>query len=175
MVAGTKAGQAMKKEDSNISHGAKDIRAWCRASADYNKTGITASYIIDADGLMPSVKGLKEAGYFLEDIAGVDVREGIMLVYHFDRHDRAARIALRLIVPHERKEAPSIISIFSGANWHERECLDFFGVNFNGNPDMKPLLLPDDLGTHPLLKENEAQRKSIYNLLPLDMIIDHGD
>jgi NADH-quinone oxidoreductase subunit C len=175
VVAGTKAEQAMKKEDSNNPRGVEDIQAWRRASTDYNKTGITASYIVDADKLLPSVKVLKDAGYFLEDIAGVDVREGIMLVYHFDRYDRAGRIAIRLIVPHERKEAPSIISIFSGANWHERECLDFFGVHFEGNPDMKPLLLPDDLGLHPLLKSQASQRESIYNLLPLDMVTDHDD
>jgi NADH-quinone oxidoreductase subunit C len=164
----------MKKEGSINPAGTDGIEAWCRAAADFNKTGITASYFVDPDGLIPSVKRLVETGYFLEDIAGVDVREGIMLVYHFDRYDRAGRIAVRLIVPHEQKIAPSIVSLCSGANWHERECLDFFGVHFEGNPDMKPLLLPDDLGLHPLLKDQETQRKSIYKLLPLDIVTDHS-
>lgn len=164
----------MKKEGPINPHGIVGIEAWCRAPADFDKTGITASFLVDPDGLVPSVKRLKESGYFLEDIAGVDVREGIMLVYHFDRHDRAGRIAVRLIVPHEMKKAPSIVSLFSGANWHERECLDFFGVHFEGNPDMKPLLLPDDLGLHPLLKEQETKRRSICHLLPLDMVTDQG-
>jgi NADH-quinone oxidoreductase subunit C len=165
----------MKKEGSNNPPVIAGLQTWGRAAADYDKTGITGSYFVDADGLRPSVSHLKEIGYFLEDISGVDVREGIMLVYHFDCYDRAGRIAVRLIVPHERKVAPSIISIFSGANWHERECLDFFGVKFEGNPDMKPLLLPEDMDIHPLLKEEQSQRKSIYILLPLDMVTDHGD
>ena len=173
-MAGTQGKQGMKKEGSNNSHRKDDTEAWCRAEADFNKTGITASYFVDPDGLIPSVKRLVETGYFLEDIAGVDVREGIMLVYHLDRYDRPGRIAIRLIVPHDRKIAPSIVSLCSGANWHERECLDFFGVHFEGNPDMKPLLLPDDLDLHPLLKDQDTQHKSIYKLLPLDMVTDHG-
>jgi NADH-quinone oxidoreductase subunit C len=165
----------MTKDGLKNPPGMEGIKAWCCAPAEFDKNGIVASYFVDDEGLIPSVKFMKERGYFLEDISGVDVREGIMLVYHFDCYDQAARIAIRLLVPHECKQAPSIISIFSGANWHERECRDFFGVQFAGNPDMKPMLLPDDMEIHPLLKEQESQRKSMYQVLPLAMLTDHSD
>jgi len=116
------------------------------------------------------VRLLFEQGYFLEDIAGVDVAEGILIVYHFDRYDASGRVALRLTVPHAAKKAPSIAAIFSGADWHERECYDFFGVEFENHPDLKPLLLPDDLGIHPLLKDKD--RKSLFSLLPLRQMVD---
>jgi NADH-quinone oxidoreductase subunit C len=74
------------------------------------------------------------------------------------------------MLPHAAKHAPSIAAIFSGADWHERECFDFFGVTFDNHPGLKPLLLPDDLGQHPLLKEKD--RRSIYGLLPLAQAVD---
>ncbi len=164
----------MSTTGSTNPQGLDGIKAWCRVDGDYAKSGSAAVFFIDAGALLQATASLKAAGYYLEDVCGVDVREGIMLVYHFDRFDRPHRITLRMIVPHDRKEAPSIVSIFSGADWHERETFDFYGVVFTGHPNLKPLLLPDDLGFHPLLKEQEDQRKSIHQLLPIEMVIDHG-
>ena len=85
-------------------------------------------------------------------------------------YDAAQRVVLRVTVPHAAKQAPSIAAIFSGADWHERECFDFFGVVFENHPGLKPLLLPDDLNLHPLIKEKD--RRSIYSLLPLTQVVD---
>ena len=151
------------------------IEAWCKTKADYSRTGITWSYFLDAVYLRAAAEYLKGQGYFLEDITGLDVNEGILIVYHFDHYDCAERLALRIIVPHDRKIAPSIASIISGADWHERECFDFFGVIFEGHPGLKPLLLPDDMEGHPLLKSPEDQRKSFYQILPLEMVMDYRE
>jgi NADH-quinone oxidoreductase subunit C len=43
--------------------------------------------------------------------------------------------------------------VFPGANWHERETHDFFGIVFLGHPDLSPLLLPEDADFHPLRKD----------------------
>ena len=146
------------------------IPAWRKMPGDYPRSGCHADLSIEAAQLLPAVRLLFDRGYFLEDIAGVDVEEGIMLVYHFDRYDASRRVALRLMVPHAAKQAPSIAAIFSGADWHERECCDFFGVAFENHPGLRPLLLPDDLGQHPLIKEKD--RRSIYALLPLAQVVD---
>jgi NADH-quinone oxidoreductase subunit C len=146
------------------------IPAWRRVPGDYARSGCRADLSLDAENLPTAVQVLFDGGYFLEDIAGVDVDEGIMLAYHFDRYDASQRVVLRLTVPHQTKKAPSIAAIFSGADWHERECFDFFGVEFENHPGLKPLLLPDDMKLHPLLKEKD--RRSVYALLPLKQIVD---
>jgi NADH-quinone oxidoreductase subunit C len=148
----------------------ESIAAWRTSTGDYPRSGCHFDLWLDVDQLLPAVRLLFDHGYFIEDIAGVDVQEGIMLVYHFDRYDAARRVALRLTVPHAAKNAPSIAAIFSGADWHERECFDFFGVEFESHPGLKPLLLPDDFDRHPLLKEKD--RRSLYALLPLARAVD---
>ena len=51
-------------------------------------------------------------------------------------------------------EAPSIVSIFLGAAFYEREVYDLFGVRFLGHPDLKRILLPDDWQGHPLRRDH---------------------
>lgn len=148
------------------------IPAKSRTAQDYPRTGCRAVLAVDSETLRPAVQQLFDRGYFLEDITGVDVAEGILLLYHFDHYSSAQRLALRLIVPRSVNVAPSIAAIFSGADWHERECFDFFGVQFEGHPGLKPLLLPDDLGIHPLLKERG--RKSLFGLLPLGQMMEEA-
>jgi len=51
---------------------------------------------------------------------------------------------------------PTISAVFPGANWHERETHDFFGIRFAGHPNLIPLLLPEDADYHPLRKDFKA-------------------
>jgi NADH-quinone oxidoreductase subunit C len=153
--------------------GIDGIRALRRSAPDPEATGCRAELTLAAGDLPAAVGKLNDSGYFLEDIAGVDVAEGIMLVYHFDRFEAASRVVLRVIVPHDAPQAPSISNVYRGADWHERECFDLFGVRFTDHPDLKPLLLPEDLGVHPLLKGRD--RRSIYGLLPLSRLVDTDD
>jgi NADH-quinone oxidoreductase subunit C len=156
--------------ESRLPAEVEAISAWRKRAGDYPRSGCHFDLCLEAGQLLTAARLLFDHGYFLEDLAGVDVDEGIMLVYHFDRYDTTRRLALRVTVPHAAKQAPSIAEIFSGAAWHERECFDFFGVVFENHPDLKPLLLPDDLDLHPLLKAKD--RRSIYSLLPLTQIVE---
>jgi NADH-quinone oxidoreductase subunit C len=162
----------MKKETTNrmIPEFLFDIEARGKAVSDYTKTGFYLGMLIEKSQLLHVTTLLFDNGYFLEDVSGVDVQEGIMVVYHFDRYDRSERLTLRVLTTHEAPTVPSIVSVCSGADWHERECFDFFGVVFENHPNLKPLLLPDDLGVHPLLKE--TNRQSIYAVLPFDQLVD---
>ena len=153
--------------------GVEAIPALRRSAVDPAATGCRADITLAAADLPAAVRNLDAHRYFLEDIAGLDTDEGIMLVYHFDRFEAASRVVLRVVVPHADPQAPSIAAVYPGADWHDRECFDFFGVRFTGHPDLKPLLLPEDLGIHPLLKSRD--RHSIYDLLPLARMVDAED
>ncbi|MFJ8231792.1 NADH-quinone oxidoreductase subunit C [Streptomyces sp. NPDC094448] len=66
---------------------------------------------------------------------------------------RVRRLLLRTTVPHEDPVLPSAVAVYAGAEWHERETHEMFGVGFTGHPHLAPLLLPDGFEGHPLRKD----------------------
>jgi NADH-quinone oxidoreductase subunit C len=109
-------------------------------------------------------KKMYENDFYLVFVAGFQVQpdekengstSGLHITYQFARYDRPCRINASVALPAD-KTVPSISDIYQGANWHERETRDFFGVNFEGHPNLKPLLLrEEDTNFHPLLKEED--------------------
>jgi NADH:ubiquinone oxidoreductase subunit C len=63
---------------------------------------------------------------------------------------------LRCPVAKERAEIHTISDIFRGAEWHEREVFDLFGIRFTDHPDMRRIFLQDDFPGYPLRKDFEA-------------------
>jgi len=87
----------------------------------------------------------------------VDLPPDVMeVVYDFAHYQENCRVVARTRIPRDNPEVPTISSIFQGANWHERETHDFFGIQFVGHPDLTPLLLPEDADFHPLRKDFTA-------------------
>ncbi|MDD9378194.1 NADH-quinone oxidoreductase subunit C [Streptomyces sp. ZAF1911] len=66
---------------------------------------------------------------------------------------RVRRLLLRTTVPHSAPSLPSAVSIYAGAEWHERETWEMFGVTFTDHPNLVPLLLPENFEGHPLRKD----------------------
>jgi NADH:ubiquinone oxidoreductase subunit C len=101
---------------------------------------------------------LDEEGFSLDTITGVDwLAQGQMeVVYDYFHPLKGLRVAVRSRVPRDNPEIPTISNIFPGANWHERETHDFFGIRFLGHPDLTPFLLPEDADYHPLKKDFNA-------------------
>jgi len=79
--------------------------------------------------------------------------DALEAVYDFNHYEALCRVVIRTRVPRSKPEVPTISLIYPGANWHERETHDFFGINFVGHPYLVPLLLPEDADFHPLLKD----------------------
>lgn len=131
------------------------LRTLCRSKCSLERTGKTWSIFLEPEVIGEAARRLNERGFFLEDITGLDTSDGLVAVYHFDSFARPGRVALYVVVPREDPEIPSISDIFGGAEWHERECHDFFGIRFSGHPNPVPLLLPDDMDYHPLIKGEE--------------------
>ncbi|MBU0483979.1 MAG: NADH-quinone oxidoreductase subunit C [Proteobacteria bacterium] len=85
-----------------------------------------------------------------------DLEEEMEVVYDYNHAEELCRVVVRCRVPRLSPELPTISEVFPGANWHERETHDFFGIKFIGHPDLSPLLLPEDADFHPLLKDFSA-------------------
>ncbi|MFB3924390.1 MAG: NADH-quinone oxidoreductase subunit C [Terriglobia bacterium] len=80
------------------------------------------------------------------------------VVYHLYSFQRNDRLRLKLIVG-EGEKVPSVVGIWPTANWLEREVFDMFGVEYEGHPDMKRILLPDGWIGHPLRKDYDILRQ----------------
>ena len=67
-------------------------------------------------------------------------------------HPRNERVRVKALIS-EPQTVPSVVSLWSGANWLERETYDMFGIRFDGHPDLKRILLPEDWKGYPLRKD----------------------
>lgn len=96
---------------------------------------------------------------YLECLSGVDYPDKNVLhvVYHLFSYTRRHRVVLKVVVPREAPTLPTVSSIWSAANWQERECYDLLGVVFEGHPNLRRILLPDDWVGHPLRKDYKEQ------------------
>jgi NADH-quinone oxidoreductase subunit C len=75
------------------------------------------------------------------------------VVYNMISITHRHRIRLKVRVPEEDPRIDSVSSIWQTANWHERETFDLMGIKFDGHPDLRRILLPEDWEGHPLRKE----------------------
>jgi len=73
----------------------------------------------------------------------------VWILYSFE-HNQRVRVKAMI---KDGDPAPSVVALWSTANWLERECFDMFGIRFEGHPDLRRILLPDGWKGHPLRKE----------------------
>jgi NADH-quinone oxidoreductase subunit C len=100
---------------------------------------------------------------YLSDLTAVD-RMGrkprFDIVYHLYSINRNHRVRLKVGVD-EGQSISSVTSVWSGANWFEREVFDLFGVSFSNHPDLRRILLPDDWEGHPLRKDFPLTKEEV--------------
>ena len=94
-------------------------------------------------------------GYaYFDWLTGVDEPpDAFAVVAHVYSPDAGSRLLLRTRVPRDNPHLPTAVPVYRGANWHERETYEMFGVIFDGHPHLVPLLLPDGFEGHPLRKD----------------------
>jgi len=74
--------------------------------------------------------------------------------YHLYSLDNSARMRVKVRLPDEPEpHVPTATTVYMSANWHEREVFDFFGIIFDGHPDLRRILMPDEWIGHPLRKD----------------------
>ncbi|MDO8672926.1 MAG: NADH-quinone oxidoreductase subunit C [Dehalococcoidia bacterium] len=89
---------------------------------------------------------------YLRCLSGVDVEDGIEIVYHLYSVCRRHKLVVKTKVSREVASLASVTGVWKGADWHEREAAEMFGIVFEGHPDLKTLLLEEGFKGHPLLK-----------------------
>ena len=95
----------------------------------------------------------------LEDLTAVDWYERrprfdvLLNLYSFEKNQR-----LRVKAQTDNT-CPSVVELWSTANWLERECYDMFGLRFEGHPNLKRILLPDEWNGHPLRKDYDILKQ----------------
>ena len=90
---------------------------------------------------------------FFSFSTAVDWKEqGLEVVAWLDNLDDGVSVMMKTRLAPGVSSCPSLVPVYRGANWMERECYDMFGIRFDGHPDLRRMLLGDDWEGHPLLK-----------------------
>lgn len=93
---------------------------------------------------------------YLVDVCGADAytpEKRFEVIYNLLSLELNHRIRLKIFVEAENLHAPSVTSVWEGAEWPERETYDMFGILFDGNKDMRRMYMPEDFEYHPLRKD----------------------
>jgi NADH-quinone oxidoreductase subunit C len=126
------------------------------------------------DKIIAVLSFLKENGKidfnFLTDLTGVHYpdQNQIAVVYHLHSMVSGIRVRVKVFLHENGPAIPSATVLWNSANWMERETYDFFGIKFEGHPDLRRILNMDDLGVFPMLRQypledpNRVDKKDEY-------------
>ena len=85
--------------------------------------------------------------------------ERFEMVYHLASLANQFRLRIKVWIPESKPEIASLVSLWSGANFLEREVWDMYGIKFSGHPDLRRILMYDEFKGHPLRKDYPVQGK----------------
>ena len=112
---------------------------------------------IAREHIVTAARTVQQAGYnFLEDVTAVDWFPAVprfQISYHIVSHPHKERIRLRVMVDEASASLDSITPVWPSADYYEREVFDLFGVRFDGHPNLRRIMMPDDWSGHPLRKD----------------------
>jgi len=90
---------------------------------------------------------------FFSFSSAVDWKEqGLEVIARVENVDDGVALMMKTKLGPGVSSCPSLVPVYRGADWMERECYDMFGIRFEGHPDLRRILLGDDWVGHPLLK-----------------------
>ena len=90
-------------------------------------------------------------------VSGVDTGENLQVVYHLFSMEHGKKIVIKSELPRDNPHIGTVSHLWRTADWHEREIFDLYGIVFDGHPDMRRILCPEDWEGYPLRKDYVAQ------------------
>lgn len=144
--------------------------------------GLTASefrgdsrVVVSKDSLLAVMQHLKGEGKFdlLVDVTCVDylnyrdARDRFGLVYLLANTITNERLTVRCFLNEPDLTVPSMVPLWGGANWLEREVYDMFGILFDGHPDLRRILMPEEFAAYPLRKDYPLQGRGERHNFPV--------
>lgn len=154
----TIAGKQAVLEKMSDHAAVKALVAWnadaiIDALFDRGELGLT----VPSENIVEAMQAIKEAGYnAYEDMTAVDWLPSdprFQLTYHILSHGLKQRVRIKTWVSEADPAVESITSVFPGANYYEREVFDLFGIRFEGHPNLRRILMPEEWVGHPLRKD----------------------
>lgn len=123
-----------------------------------DETADIPTIVINSTSVKEIITFLKEQQnfIFLTDLCGIHYPEQekeLGVIYHLHNLVDNKRIRLKTFVTKANPQVESIVSVFSGANWMERETFDFYGLDFVGHPNLIRILNVEYMDYHPMRKE----------------------
>lgn len=117
-------------------------------------------FMVNAANLVEVAKALRdEMGYdYLSSVTAVDywteaAPNFIEIVYHVYKSTGGGALVFKVQAPRENTVVPSLIDVYPGADFQEREAYDLYGVKFEGHPDLRRILMWEGFGGHPMRKD----------------------
>jgi NADH-quinone oxidoreductase subunit C len=108
-------------------------------------------------------QSLRDLGFeYLNCLSGTDWVTHLEVVYDLSSLQHPNKVHLRVKVDRGQPVLQTVSDLWRAADWHERECYDLFGVRFNGHPDHRRILLPEDWVGYPLRKDYTDERLVPY-------------
>ncbi len=102
---------------------------------------------------------LRDLGFeYLNCLSGADWLSRLEVVYDLSSLRHPNKVHLRVPLTREGPVLRTVTDIWRGADWHERECFDLYGIRFDGHPDLRRILLPEDWVGFPLRKDYHDER-----------------
>jgi len=145
--------------NQNANAVVEHLRAWnAKAVAEVIEFRGETTIVVPHGLLRAAAQECRDALQFdlLSDATCVDrfpVEPRFELNYHLTSIPKRAKIRLRTRVPGDQPQVDSLVPVWLGAGWLEREIFDLMGVQFNGHPDLRRILMPEDWKGHPLRRD----------------------
>lgn len=133
-----------------------DLRAIIGEKFEVSSDSFFTYLKINSEEILPLMQVLREeyGMNYLSNLTAVDCGEEFEVVYHlYTIPDNGLKLSVKTIIPREKAELASVVTVYPTADWQEREVFDLMGIRFSEHPNLVRILLPDDFVGHPLRKD----------------------